>query len=95
MPVIKSIRGKTPRFGQNCFLAENATIVGDVKMGDDCSVWFNAVVRGDVNAVRIGNKVNIQDGAVIHCTYQETTTDIGDRVSIGPSLTAAQSIVTC
>lgn len=69
--------------GGNCYLAENATIVGDVVMGDDCSVWFNAVVRGDVNSIRIGNKVNIQDGAVIHCTYQKTETVIGNNVSIG------------
>lgn len=72
-----------PTFGNNCFLAPNATIVGDVVMGDDCSVWFNAVVRGDVNIIRIGNKVNIQDGAVIHCTYQKTQTVIGNNVSIG------------
>lgn len=69
--------------GQNCFLAPNATIVGDVIMGDDCSVWFNAVIRGDVNAIRMGNKVNVQDGAVIHCTYQKTQTVIGNNVSIG------------
>lgn len=72
-----------PQFGQNVFLADNSTIVGDVQMGDDCSVWFNAVVRGDVNSIRIGNKVNIQDGAVIHCTYQKTKTVIGNNVSIG------------
>lgn len=69
--------------GANCFLAPNATIVGDVIMGDDCSVWFNAVIRGDVNAIRMGNKVNVQDGAVIHCTYQKTQTVIGNNVSIG------------
>lgn len=69
--------------GDNCFLAENATIVGDVVLGDDCSVWFNAVIRGDVNAIRIGNKTNIQDGAVIHCTYQRAATTIGNNVSIG------------
>lgn len=71
-----------PQFGTNCFLTENATIVGDVQMGDDCSVWFNAVIRGDVNSIRIGNKTNIQDGAVIHCTYQKSKTTIGNNVSI-------------
>lgn len=69
--------------GENCFIAPNATIVGDVVMGNDCSVWFNAVVRGDVNSIRMGNKVNIQDGAVIHATYQKTKTTIGNNVSIG------------
>ncbi len=69
--------------GENCFIAPNATIVGDVVMGADCSVWFNAVVRGDVNSIRMGNKVNIQDGAVIHATYQKTQTHIGNNVSIG------------
>lgn len=72
-----------PIFGKNCFIAPNATIVGDVIMGDACSVWFNAVIRGDVNKIRIGNKVNIQDNAVIHCTYQKTETHIGNNVSIG------------
>lgn len=72
-----------PEFGTDCWLAENATIVGDVIMGDQCSVWFNAVVRGDVNSIRLGNKVNIQDGAVLHCTYQKTTVSIGNNVSIG------------
>ena len=69
--------------GNNCFIAPNATIVGEVIMGDDCSVWFNAVLRGDVNFIRMGNKVNVQDGAVIHCTYQKTGTSIGNNVSIG------------
>lgn len=82
-PLIKSVNGQGPSFGANCFLAENATIVGDVVMGADCSVWFQAVVRGDVNKIRIGNKVNIQDGAIIHCTYQQTETTIGNNVSIG------------
>lgn len=72
-----------PIIGENCYIAPNATVVGDVVMGNDCSIWFNAVVRGDVNAIRIGNKVNIQDGAVIHCTYQKTQAVIGDNVSIG------------
>jgi carbonic anhydrase/acetyltransferase-like protein (isoleucine patch superfamily) len=83
MPLIKEVRGFSPRSGANCFIAENATIVGDVVMGDDCSVWFNTVIRGDVNSIRIGNKVNIQDGAVIHCTYQKCATTIGNNVSIG------------
>ncbi len=83
MALIKSIRGFTPQFGQNCFLAENATVIGDVIMGDECSVWFQAVVRGDVHKIRIGNKVNIQDGAIIHCTYQRAFTTIGNNVSIG------------
>lgn len=83
MALIKSVKGISPTFGKNCFLAENSTITGDVIMGDDCSVWFNAVVRGDVHFIRIGNKVNIQDGAIIHCTYQKASTTIGNNVSIG------------
>ena len=83
MPLILPVKGIHPTIPKNCFVAPNATIVGDVVMGNDCSVWFNAVIRGDVNSIRIGNKVNIQDGAVIHCTYQKTTVDIGDSVSIG------------
>jgi carbonic anhydrase/acetyltransferase-like protein (isoleucine patch superfamily) len=83
MPVILPVEGKHPQFGNNVFIAPNATIVGDVTMGDDCSIWFNTVVRGDVNYIRIGNKVNIQDGACIHCTYQRTGTTIGNNVSIG------------
>jgi carbonic anhydrase/acetyltransferase-like protein (isoleucine patch superfamily) len=83
MPVILHVDGKYPQFGDNMFIAPNATIVGDVVMGNDCSVWFNAVVRGDVNSIRIGNKVNIQDGAVIHCTYKGTQTVIGNHVSVG------------
>src|ERR1017187_4108151 len=83
MALIKTVKGIEPVFGENCFLAENATIVGDVVMGNDCSVWFNAVVRGDVNSIRMGNKVNVQDGACIHCTYQKTKTHIGNNVSIG------------
>ena len=83
MALIKKLKDKTPVFGANCFLAENATIAGDVILGTDCSVWFNAVIRGDVNSIRIGNKVNIQDGAVIHCTYQKTKTVIGNNVSVG------------
>jgi carbonic anhydrase/acetyltransferase-like protein (isoleucine patch superfamily) len=83
MALIKSVRGFEPRTGNNCYLAENATIVGDVVMGNECSVWFNAVVRGDVNSIVMGNRVNIQDGAVIHCTYQKAATTIGNNVSIG------------
>jgi carbonic anhydrase/acetyltransferase-like protein (isoleucine patch superfamily) len=85
MPIIKTIRGFTPQFGTNVFLAENVVVVGDVVMGDDCSVWFNAVIRGDVNFIRIGNRVNIQDNAVIHCTYEKASTTIGNNVSIGHS----------
>jgi carbonic anhydrase/acetyltransferase-like protein (isoleucine patch superfamily) len=83
MPVILSVEAKSPQFGNNCFIAPNATLVGDVVMGDDCSIWFNAVVRGDVNFIKIGNKVNIQDGACIHCTFQRCGTTIGNNVSIG------------
>jgi len=83
MPVILPVNGVSPTFGNNCFIAPNATVVGDVEMGDDCSVWFNTVIRGDVNIIRLGNKVNVQDGAVIHCTYQKTGTHIGNNVSIG------------
>ena len=83
MPFILPVKGVLPEMGANCFIAPNATIVGDVIMGDDCSVWFNAVIRGDVNSIRMGNKVNVQDGAVIHCTYQKSQTIIGNNVSIG------------
>jgi carbonic anhydrase/acetyltransferase-like protein (isoleucine patch superfamily) len=83
MALIKAVRGNTPTFGKDCWLAENATVVGEVEMGDNCSVWFNAVIRGDVNSIKIGNKVNIQDGACIHCTYEKHATVIGDNVSIG------------
>ncbi len=83
MALIIHVRGIKPVTGKNCYLAPNATIAGDVIMGDDCSIWFNAVVRGDVNSIRIGNKVNIQDGAIIHCTYQKASTTIGNNVSIG------------
>jgi carbonic anhydrase/acetyltransferase-like protein (isoleucine patch superfamily) len=83
MPVILPVNGVEPKLGSNCFVAPNATLVGDIVCGDDCSFWFNAVVRGDVNSIRIGNKVNIQDGAVIHCTYQKTKVSLGNNVSIG------------
>ena len=83
MALTKSVKGKSPQLGEDVYLAENATVVGDVIMGNQCSVWFNAVIRGDVHYIRIGNKVNIQDGAVLHCTYQKHPTEIGDNVSIG------------
>lgn len=81
--LIKTVKGKMPKIPKSCYVAENATIVGDVAMGEDCSVWFNAVVRGDVHYINIGNKVNIQDGVIIHCTYQKHPTQIGNNVSIG------------
>jgi carbonic anhydrase/acetyltransferase-like protein (isoleucine patch superfamily) len=83
MALIKTVRGKTPQFGNNCYLSENATVIGDVKMGANCSVWFQAVVRGDVNSIQIGERVNIQDAAIIHCTYERAPTVIGNDVSIG------------
>lgn len=83
MAIILPVLDKHPQFGENCFVAPNATIVGDVVMGNECSVWFNAVVRGDVNFIKMGDKVNVQDGAVIHCTYQKNPTIIGNNVSIG------------
>ena len=83
MALIKSVKGKSPIFGKDIFLAENATIVGEVEMGENCSVWFNSVIRGDVNSIKIGNKVNIQDGAIIHCTYKKAATIIGNNVSVG------------
>jgi carbonic anhydrase/acetyltransferase-like protein (isoleucine patch superfamily) len=81
--MIRSVRGKSPEIPEDCFVAPNATIVGEVKMGSACSVWFNAVVRGDVHSIEMGNKVNVQDGAIIHCTYQKHPTKIGNNVSIG------------
>jgi carbonic anhydrase/acetyltransferase-like protein (isoleucine patch superfamily) len=83
MALIKEINGKAPKFGKNIYLAENATVVGEVETGDDCTIWFNAVVRGDVHFIKMGNKVNVQDGAIIHCTYQKAPTTIGNNVSIG------------
>lgn len=83
MALIKACRGYKPKYGNDCWFAENATIVGDVEMGDQCSVWFNAVIRGDVNTITMGNKVNVQDGAVIHCTFEKTKTILGNNVSIG------------
>jgi len=83
MPVILAVQGVSPQIPDDCFVAPNATIVGSVTMGSECSIWFNAVVRGDVNKIKMGNKVNVQDGACIHCTYKKTETIIGDNVSIG------------
>jgi carbonic anhydrase/acetyltransferase-like protein (isoleucine patch superfamily) len=83
MALILPVEGVMPKFGDNNFIAPNATVVGDVVTGNDCSIWFNAVVRGDVNSIRMGNKVNVQDGAIIHCTYQRSKTTIGNNVSIG------------
>ncbi|WP_316840973.1 gamma carbonic anhydrase family protein [Pedobacter gandavensis] len=83
MPVILPVKDKHPQWAENCFIAPNATIVGDVMMGSNCSVWFNAVIRGDVNSITIGNDSNIQDGAVIHATYLKAATVIGNRVSVG------------
>jgi len=83
MALIKPLRGIDPQFGNNCYLAENATIIGDVQMGDDCSIWFGAVLRGDVNPIRIGNRVNIQDNSTIHTTFEDSIAEIGDDVTIG------------
>ena len=83
MSFLFEVKGINPSWGNNCFIAPNATLCGDVIMGDDCSIWFNAVIRGDVNSIRMANKVNVQDGAVIHCTYQKSKTIIGNNVSIG------------
>jgi carbonic anhydrase/acetyltransferase-like protein (isoleucine patch superfamily) len=83
MALILPVKGVLPQIGADCFVAENATIVGDVVLGEECTVWFNAVIRGDVNSIRIGRKTNIQDGAVIHCTYQKASVSIGSNVSIG------------
>jgi len=82
MSIIKTVRGKTPVIGKNCFIAENAVIIGDTTIGDGCSIWFGAILRGDVNYIKIGNNVNIQDNAVIHATYQKSPTNIGNNVSI-------------
>ncbi len=87
MALIKEVRGFKPQIGKNCFLADNATIVGDTVIGDGCSIWFNAVLRGDVNSIRIGNHVNIQDGAVLHTLYEKSQVHIGDYVSVGHNVT--------
>lgn len=87
MPIIKALNNKFPLLGKNCFIAENAVIIGDVEMGDDCSIWYGAVLRGDVHYIRLGNKVNVQDGVVIHCTYKKSPTNIGNNVSIAHNAT--------
>ena len=87
MAIIKSVRGFIPEIGENCYLADNAVVIGDVVMGSDCSIWFSAVLRGDVNSIRIGNGVNIQDGSVLHTLYQKSTIEIGDNVSVGHNVT--------
>ncbi len=87
MPLIIPLRNHTPKFGRDCFLAENATIIGDVTMGDECSVWFNTVLRGDVNTITIGDRVNIQDGSCLHTLYKKSTVEIGNDVSIGHNVT--------
>ncbi|MDE6535134.1 MAG: gamma carbonic anhydrase family protein [Muribaculaceae bacterium] len=87
MPLIIPVRGFTPKIGRDCFLAENATIIGDVTLGEECSVWFNTVIRGDVNTITIGNRVNIQDGSVLHTLYEKSTIEIADDVSIGHNVT--------
>lgn len=87
MAIIQPVRGFRPKIGKNCFLACNAVIVGDVTVGDDCSIWFSTVLRGDVNTIRVGNRVNIQDGSVLHTLYQKSTIEIGDDVSIGHNVT--------
>jgi carbonic anhydrase/acetyltransferase-like protein (isoleucine patch superfamily) len=93
MGLIKSVRGFTPRLGKACYLAETAVIIGDVTAGDQCSFWFNVVVRGDVNSIRIGNKVNIQDGTVLHCLYQRSVIEIGNNVSIGHNVVIHGAII--
>lgn len=87
MALIIPLRGFTPKIGNDCFLAENATVIGDVVMGDECSIWFGTVIRGDVNSIRIGNRVNIQDGSVLHTLYEKSTIEIGDDVSVGHNVT--------
>ena len=87
MALIIPVRGFTPEIGEGCFLAENATIIGDTVIGKDCSIWFNTVLRGDVNSIRIGDRVNIQDGSVLHTLYQKSTIEIGNDVSIGHNVT--------
>lgn len=93
MALILSVRGFTPIIGENCYLADNATIIGDVVMGRDCSVWFNAVLRGDVNSIRIGDRVNIQDGSVLHTLYEKSVVEIGNDVSVGHNVTIHGAII--
>ncbi|MDD4671819.1 MAG: gamma carbonic anhydrase family protein [Bacteroidales bacterium] len=87
MAIVKSLRGKTPLIGKNCFIAETAVIIGDVEIGDDCSIWYGAVLRGDVNPIRIGNRVSVQDNAVLHTTYQKSVVTLEDDVSVGHNAT--------
>jgi carbonic anhydrase/acetyltransferase-like protein (isoleucine patch superfamily) len=93
MAYIKSVRGFTPKCGDNCFFAETAAIIGDVEMGNECSIWYSAVLRGDVNSIRLGNRVNVQDGAVIHTLYQRSQTHIGNNVTIGHNATIHGAII--
>lgn len=93
MALIKPVRGIKPQYGSNCYFAENATIVGDVIMGDECSIWFNAVLRGDVNSIRIGNRVNIQDGAVLHTLYKKSQVHMGNNVSVGHNATVHGAVI--
>jgi carbonic anhydrase/acetyltransferase-like protein (isoleucine patch superfamily) len=93
MAIIRSVRGFDPKFGKDCFLAETAVIIGDVEMGNECSIWYSAVLRGDVNSIRLGNRVNVQDGAVIHTLYQRSQTHIGDNVTIGHNATVHGAII--
>tara|TARA_R110002072_G_scaffold95441_4_gene210341 strand:+ start:2757 stop:3272 length:516 start_codon:yes stop_codon:yes gene_type:complete len=83
MAIVKSVKGKSPKMGEDCFIAENATLLGDIEMGNQCSVWYGAVLRGDVHYIKMGNKVNIQDNATLHCTYKKYPLNIGNNVSIG------------
>lgn len=85
MALVKAVKGIIPNIGKRCFMADNATIIGDVVLGDDCSIWYNAIIRGDVHYIRIGKNVNIQDGVVIHCTYRQAAVNIGNNVSIAHS----------
>ncbi len=93
MPIIYEINGHLPKMGSGCFIAPNATLSGDIVMGDECTIWFNAVLRGDVNSIRMGNRVNVQDNATIHCTYQRATTRIGNNVSIGHNAIAHGCVI--
>ena len=93
MALIKKVRGFTPQMGKDCFLADNAAIIGDVIMGDECSIWFGTVLRGDVNSIRIGNRVNIQDGSVLHTLYEKSTIEIGNDVSIGHNVTIHRATI--
>lgn len=95
MAHIITVRGKTPRVGKNCFLAETAVLIGDVEIGDDCSIWYGAVLRGDVNPIRIGNGVNIQDNAVLHTLYEKSVVELGDDVSVGHNATVHGAKVGC